>query len=257
MKYKIIDLCSPCGIIFSYENILPFVLDLNHSSKNILNIKQDADNYYFLFPEFCCSFFTTKINYQMQEVLISVSNSIKITIAGELICEKNVENLKYSYFEIVGGLCLIYFTGKKDYIVIIKNKELCYADFYDECNVSEKEKYFMTKLNDGLNHGRVCHIKDKEVENYLVYLDDEDLCLKSEFIPCIFLDCLKAKNINYCKFLLSEEFSQVDFIEKFFPEFDYFYPLNFNKFVLINKNTLAGIYEFKIDNNKISNIMCC
>ena len=45
-----------------------------------------------------------------------------------------------------------------------------------------------------------------------------------------------------------------DDIKKFFPEFDWFYPLSEKKFLLAKKNTLAGIYVFEVENNEIINI---
>jgi hypothetical protein len=169
-----------------------------------------------------------------------------------------VENLIYSHFEIKNDMCFIYFSGKRSFVTVIKEDEICFSNYYDECNISEDEMLFMCKLNDTLNHGLVFKIKGKETEKYLVYLDNEELNLKSEFLPFVFLDCLMAENYKYCKNLLCEEM-QIDNEKKtknFFNSFDFYYPINNHKFILINKNTLAGIYDFEIENNKISNIKC-
>jgi hypothetical protein len=95
------------------------------------------------------------------------------------------------------------------------------------------------------------------MEEYLVYLDDEKLNLKEEFVSFVFLDCVKAKNFKYANELLCDnlKLENEKEIEKFFPEFDYFYPAQKNSFILINKNTLAGIFEFNIHNNLILNII--
>ena len=134
---------------------------------------------------------------------------------------------------------------------------MCFADYYDECNEGENEKIFMCKIGDILNHGLVFSLKGKETENYLVYLDNEELNLKNEFLPFVFLDCLKVGNYKYCNNLLCEEMKieNEKEIKDFFPQFDFYYPINNKQFILINKNTLTGIYDFEIENNKIVNIM--
>ena len=256
-KYKLSDLLQEELIVFPVSSGIPFLFCLKRTSKNVLKVKSGNDIYFFLFPNLNNESMVTEFNYGAKRVFVSVSNKINISINGELVCEKNVENLKYSHFEILGELCLIYFEGERNYLVVLKEKTLCFANYYDEYNLANNEKYFMTKLNDSLNHGLVCHIKDKKFDSYLVYLDDEDLCLKDEFIPFVFLDCVKAKNYLYANFLLSEELKleETKQVAEFFPDFDWFYPIENNKFILINKNTLAGVFEFVVDNNKISNII--
>ena len=85
------------------------------------------------------------------------------------------------------------------------------------------------------------------------------MCLKEQFVSCVFLDCLKAGNYNYCNNLLGESLKQesVTNIKNFFCEFDFVYPLEENVFALIQKNTLSGIYKFEVLNSKIENIIIC
>ena len=256
VKYKIeLDKVND-GIIFANGTSIPFVFSLNAPSENVLKVSHKHDNFYFLFQDFIPQYFHTKIKYKNKEIFLSVSNTINITIDGVLICEENVENIKFSHYETCENLCLIYFSGKRNYLIALQDDKVCFSSYYDECNVSENEKYFMCKLYDSLNHGTVFHIKEKEHSNYLVYLDDEELNLKQEFVPFVFLDCIKAGNFKYCNELLNEnlKLEHVDDIKKFFPEFSFYYPINEKTFILINKNTLAGIYEFEIENNLIYNI---
>ena len=193
--------------------------------------------------------------FKNREVQVNLSSELKITIDGECICDKTVENLNFSHFEFFGDICLIYFSGKRNFVVAIKNESCVFADYYDECNISENEKYFMCKQKDSLNHGIVCEIKNNQVNSYLVYLDDEELNLKEEFVANVFLDCVVAGNNIYCKHLLSDELCQVDNINQFFPEFDNFFQIQDNTYFLTQKNTLAGIFKFVVENNKISNII--
>jgi len=254
VKYKLSNI-NKQTIVFPLVNAQPFLFD--ERCEQVLKTKVDNDIFYFLFSNAQNTFFVNEFNFNTNKVMISLSNKLNVTVNGVLICEKIVENLKFSHFEIFGELCLIYFEGKRNFLVVIKQKELCFADYYDECNVDKDEKYFMCKLKDSLNHGLVCHIKDKKFDSYLVYLDDQELNLKEEFIPFVFCDCIKAKNYVYANALLCEDLKLEDAkqVAKFFPEFDWFYPLNEKQFILTNKNTLAGIYEFDILDNKISNII--
>lgn len=255
-RYKIVEKGRNCGIVFGYKNEIPFLLDLNHQSKNILKVNNGVNCFYFLFPSYYSGFFTTKFSYHSKELIINLSNKLIITFDGVLICEQNVENLKYSHHEVNKNLCLIYFTGERNFVVVLKDGELCFANYYDECNDKKEEKYFMCKLNDSLNHGMVCYVKEDVCETYCVYLDNEELNLKQEFIPFVFLDCVKATNFKYCNELLGENLRMENEkqIKEFFPEFDYFYPLTKNTFMLAKKNTLAGIYNFEVENNHILNI---
>lgn len=256
-KYAVVEKGVKCGIVFGFENEIPFLLELNIPSANILKVQLEGDCYFFLFPTYYNSFFTTKFSYQSKEVIISLSNKLMVSVDGELICEQNVENLTFSHYEINKNICLIYFKGKRNFVVVLKDKELYFANYYDECNSKKEEKYFMCRMFDSLNHGLVCCVKDGEVEKYPVYLDNEELRLKQAFVPFIFLDCVKAENFKYCNNLLCEDLKMKDEkqIKEFFPSFDYFYPLGKNKFMLAKKNTLAGIYAFEVENNQIINIM--
>jgi hypothetical protein len=188
--------------------------------------------------------------------LIELSFYLKILLEGKtLFCER-IADVEFSDFEIDGNFCYIYFSGKRNFVVIIKNEELCFAGFCDECNLKNEEKYFLTRLNDSLNHGRVCHIEKGDAKTYLVYLDDEDMNLKDEFVCAVFLDCLMAGNYKYCNHLLSDtiKMKKDEEVKEFFLNFDFYYLIEKNKAILLNKKTLAGIFEFCVDNNQITNI---
>lgn len=242
------------SIVFSNKTI-PFLLDLNN--ENILKVDFKNDLYIFLFPINFKDTFFNQFKFNSHDIIISISNYIRIFFDSELICEKNVENLKFSHFEIIGEFCFIYFEGKRNFLVALKSNDVLFDSYYDECNINENEKYFMCKLNDSLNHGVVFSFKNKEYEKYLVYLDNDELKLKDELLPMVFLDCVKAKNFKYCNNLLCDELKVEDEkqIEKFFPDFDFLYPISSKEIILINKNTLAGIFEFVIEHNEILNIM--
>lgn len=256
VKYNISEIDNH-AIIFPSNQGVPFLLDTINPNGNVLKVKSQNDIFYFLFPKGCDKTFVTQFSFGSNHVVLTLTKTLYISIDGVLICEKNVENLQYSHFEIMGDICLIYFNGPRKFISVLNKQKLEYAEYYDECNVSEKEKYFMSKCNDSLNHGYVCHIENNKCETYLVYLDNDELLLKDEFVPFVFLDCVKIKNHIYCNSLLCEgiKLDDITKFEGFFPDFDYYYPITKQKFVLIKKNTLAGICEFIVDNNQISNII--
>ena len=255
VKYEITNF-EP-SLVFA-NNTIPFVLDLKNCNQNILKVDCFKDKFFFLIPTRYSPFFHTRIKHKNNEIEIQLSSKLFITINSELKCEKDVDNLTYSHYETIGELCLIYFSGIRNFLIVVKDSFVAYASHYDECNDQEKEKYFMAKLNDSLNHGRVYHIKDGEFSTYLAYLDNEELNLKSDFVPFVFLDCVLAENFKYCNRLLKEDLQveNEEDIKEFFPEFDFYYPLDEKTFMLANKNTLAGIFEFSVENNRISNITC-
>ena len=252
-KYIIKD-ANTGGMLFNDNLACCGYLDLNNPKGNILKVDVALDTYFFLLPTRKVCGDIVEINYKEKRFLISLVDGLKITESGRGICWENVDNLKYSYYEEVGNVLLIYFEGIRNFLVAIKNGELEFSGFIDECNVKDDEKYFMTKLYDSLNHGRVFHIGKNVCEKYLVYLDENELLLKDEFLPFVFLDCVMAKNYNYAKNLTNLDLTNEQAFS-FFPPFDFFYPVTANCIVLLNKNTLAGIYSFEIKNSKIENII--
>lgn len=216
----------------------------NHDSYFLLNLEKGNDN-------FSCSILNEK-----NIISIYISSIIKISINGK-VHEISAQGIEYSSYEIFNKIMLIYFSGERNFVVVIKGEEIVDYSYYDECNIDDKERYFMCKLHDSLNHGKVIHIFEEKVENYLVYLDENDLCLKKEFIASVFIDCLLASNFKYCNNLLCESLKQKDEsnIKNFFCEFDYALNLEENVFATLKKNTLAGIYKFEVDNVSIVNIV--
>ena len=258
VKYKLFN--AECNVLIVSESCaLPFVFNINKESENVLKVKHEYNNYYILFSQTYCNLFTYNFKYKNRNVAISISSKLNIVLDDVLICEKDVEKLSFSHYEIIGDLCVVYFVGKRNYVVVIKEDKVELASYYDECNMKDDEKYFMQRLNDSLNHGIVYHIKNKEFSQYLVYLDDEELKLKDEFVGMVFLDCILAGNLKYCNELLADNIKLKDEngIKLFFPEFDFYFIIESNKFILTKKNTLAGVYNFDIQNGKIINVSEC
>lgn len=233
------------------------VCDLKTENSFVKKIKIKSDEYYLINPEFnnFDSFFMFK--YNGKQVVVSIFNNLIIAIDGETIVNERVTGIKYSHYEIKNQMCLIYFCGERNYVVVLNGSNIEFASFYDEVNIKNDEIYFMCKLHDSLNHGRVFHINNKKVENYLVYLDDFDLNLKPDFVGCVFLDCVLAGNLKYANNLLCVDLKQKEAVNipKFFNEFDDYIVVDKNNFILLKKNTLAGIYSFELKDCEIANII--
>lgn len=254
VKYKLFESEKSCLIVSNNSN---YIFDISNKCEQILEVEFMKDTFYFLLPKNENIVSLNKVKYFSGELKITLSNKLIVSYNEEVLCEKEVNNLCYSHSEIFNDFCLLFFEGQRNFIVIVKGKELCFASYYDECNKTDNEIYFMCKKIDSLNHGEVAHIADNIFDKYLVYLDNEEMCLKDEFISMVFLDCVLAKNFKYCNALLSESLriENEKQIEEFFPEFTTFFAISAREFILINKNTLAGIFEFSILDSKINNII--
>lgn len=268
VKYLFKDIENKVALVFGYNDEIPYVInfyELSSESKNhshVLLIENGGDRYFILFPKYYLSPYFTMIKFLGMNISLTLSDKLYIYADDGLVCAENVDKIVYSHHAIKKDFLIIYFTGERNYVVIInKYKELLCAYYYDEFNENENETYFMGRIYDSLNHGQVNKIDNNKNshEHYLVYLDNYELKLKSDFVCHIFLDCVKAGNFKYANSLLHKDIklkSEED-INKFFPFFDDFIALSesSNSFALIKKNTLAGIYKFEITDLEISNII--
>lgn len=255
------------NILYEFENyekqeflvvgngeFVPFVFDMSKPCINVKSCQLNGDSYYYICPEKIVGTHIVSIKHKTNEILIEYSSKVFIDINGNRVFEKEIDNIQYSHYEEFGDFCLAFFD--QNFVVVIRDNEVKFCSRYFECNKTEDEYYFLEKLFDSLNHGRVCHIKQKEIEEYLVYLDNEELNLKSAFVANVFLDCVLAGNFKYCNKLLAEELQQTNEkeIAIFFPEFDDYFPIKENEIMLIKKNAPQGIYKFEIANSLIQNI---
>lgn len=256
VKYKLSDI-KDNYLIFGRQNEIPMNINFAYQNKYVLKIEYNSNCYHVLFPTKVSNvnFFIVKhlnINYY-----IALSNQINICTDKENILNVDVSDINYSHHETMGNILLIYFLGKRNFVVILQNQEVKVASYYDEFNQLENEKLFLCKLKDCLNHGKVFRVKNNFLDKYLVYLDDYELNLKPRFLFFTFLDCLLAENYKYCNELLIEDIKQKESknIKNFFPEFDFYFEMENNVFALIKKDTLTGIFKFESNNLKVTNII--
>ena len=223
---------------------------------NCLSVEYLKDEYIFLFKKNNLISFVTEIKYLNMPIFIACGEKVMISSNSKVLIEKEVK-VSFSHFEVLNNLCLIYFKGYRNFIVVLDKENVKCATFYDEFNRDKNEIYIMSKCYDSLNHGKVMHIKNGVFEDYLVYLDDYELNLKAEFVSNVFIDCVKCGNLKYANNLLSEELKQKDCnnIQNFFSPFDYPFFIEENICILLEKNTLSGVFKFEVENCKIANII--
>lgn len=240
--------------VLFFGDFLPQVVNFS-SCENVEKITHGVDNFFLLDFKSIKDSESVSLTFKNKPINVNCGRDLNITYNGNNIFE--IENccLNYSHFETFNGFCLIYFCGKRNFVVCLKD-DVEFASFYDEINLKDKERYFMCRCHDILNQGKVFHLTEK-VEEYYVYLDNYDLNMKSQFVSCVFLDCILTSNLKYANELLVDDMKKQDekIIKTFFPVFDCYVILDENLFLLKNKNTLAGIFKFEIINNKINNII--
>lgn len=224
--------------------------------KNCTLVNFKMERYLFLFGETHCDVDVRLIEFEKKMILIHLSGKLIVDYADKQIVNMPVTGIKYSHYEIKNGVCFIFFDGDCKFLVALNCDGLLWADYYDEYNVEKDEKIILKHLRDSLNHGKAMSFNLDKTEPFLVYLDDYEMNLKPEFTALVFMDCLKAGNLNYCEKLLGDNFKcDKNALLKFFPEFDNFFPLNALTVVLFKKNALVGICSFEIVEDKIENII--
>ncbi len=233
----------------------PFVFNFC-TGQNVMKIEYNADEYYYLYGLTNNTFVTT-IKFNTHTVNLTINNKLYITIGGEKVCDEICDNIEYSHYEIRKNTLVIFFKGKRDYVVILRDKELMCASHYDEINMIDGELVFMCRCRDSLNHGKVFSLnKNNEYDSYLVYLNDNAVQTKDEFVPLVFLDAVRVGNYKYANKLLDDSIRLEDDkkLSDFFEDYDDYLVLD-RAYALIKKNTLVGIYQFEISNSKIINII--
>ncbi len=232
----------------------PAVL-INLFAPNVAKFTHAGDSYFLLdilgYNTFCFNHFT----FAGASVDVTLTDNLVVCMDGAVLVNMGVEGVSYLGYEQVQKHLVIYFEGARNFCVIIKDKKLLYADYYDEINTGD-EFYILCRLNDQINHGRVAKIADSKFSSYLVYLDNLELNLQKDFMPLTFLDCFVAGNFKYCNSLLCADLQQKNpkSLKEFLPDFSRYFPLDFFTFALIKEHTPVGIVKFELE-DKITNII--
>ena len=228
----------------------------NIQSINMLSFAYGRDQYWILNPlsSGCC---VVTIKFKNSIVNVTLGDRLHIAVDGDALLDTVLCNIEYSHYETRKDCLIIFFRGRRNYVVIIKNTELKIASFYDEINLADGEMIFMCRCYDMLGYGRVFLVnKNGEYDSYLVYLSRREI-MDQRFVSFAMLDGIMMGNTKLANDLLSLDVrldNDKDIID-FFPDFDDYVCIDEYTYALIKKNTLAGIYQLEFDANKISNII--
>lgn len=247
------EICGVEGAELFYNN-KPAML-VNFSAPNVIKLTHAGENYFLLNLKDENTFCFNHFMLGNVSVDITLTSTLVVCMDGAVVASVEVEGLTYLGYEQVQKHLVIYFEGKRKFCVIVKDKQLKWADYYDEINTGE-EFYLLKRLKDQINHGRVAKIAGGQFSSYLVYLDNLELNLQPQFTPLIFLDLFKAGNYKYCNNLLCADLQQTDpkTLKDFLPAFTQFFPFDFNCFALINHRTPVALVTFELA-DKITNII--
>ncbi len=268
VPYQIEGLTDEKVLIIDADTGVPFYINLFDICKrgkkhnNVSIFEAGGDKYLLLHQKRKGRGSCVNFRYKNEDISVINGEKLMIFCSGEKIFEKSAGNIIYSHHEIFGDFCLIFFTGEKNFLAVLKGCIVVEAGAFDTWEEDNETgtRYFLARLKDALNHGRVIEVSSKEAKSYLVYLDDFDLLLNEALTAHIFLDCLVAGNFNYCNHLLAEDLrqDQPQHISEFFPVFSDYVCIRENLFLLLDEaqeQRIVGLAEFSLSDGKIDNIM--
>lgn len=234
------------------------VIYKNKKYSFVENLKVDKDNY--IVVSLSKDYLTH--NFQLEvfkkNLSVFITDKISINFNNEILNIEKENNVLFSCIEYFGKIAIVFFEGERNFAIVIKEDEILFSNYYDEINIGKENCTLMSKHKDSLNHGTVVNIEKDQFESYLVYLDNYDLNLKSQFCICVFLDCILSGNFVYIKNLLNENLkNEQDSLKEFLVDIKEFYPIEPTKSFVIKKDARLDILEFDIDNLQIQNIFIC
>lgn len=260
--YEVGKIDVPNFVVCGFKNEIPYAVNFEdclegRSSDFVKIVKYKANIYLFLYPHFPDETDCVNIMFKNTEYSVFAGKKLTIKIGDKLLCEHNVENLKFLRFEEFKSFGIFYFQGERNFVVIVKEEKVFCATYYDEINITQDELLLLCKANDLFSHGRVHCIKDEKYESYLVITKHKTEQVQNEFLAFAFMDCLVVENFKRCNEFFDESIKCEDCtkIKDFFPSFDEYFPLNNMVFVLMKNDTISGVVEFEISNSKIINIV--
>ncbi len=218
---------------------------------------------------------TKKLNFEGIEFtfyadgLVEAENDEEILFSQKFdfgISNAQIESLNENF------LCLKLMDGNNCNSIILNKQYYCVAQFNN--SILEKTETgckVLTELKDISRHGvvRIFELGEEMnlVDQYSVYLAGRPINdFNLELLPLYFLQCIKASDFKEAKFCLSEELRQkvdVNHLSSFFGNFES------EKLTINEKGYFASLtyrgqggyiskeYEFKIEKNKIVNILPC
>ncbi|MDD4351275.1 MAG: hypothetical protein PHP83_03745 [Clostridia bacterium] len=158
-------------------------------------------------------------------------------------------------------------TKDEKYVFLHDGEQIIFSGTCKEINIIGDDIKILFDLKDGLGHGLVQKYEMienviKKTDEYAVYLSEEKVFF-NEFSPITFLYCVRAKNYNLARKILSKELNEElddEHLSDYFGEFDTVEQNRFssqfdpNDIILRKQKMILGEYHFYTENNLIINI---
>lgn len=149
-----------------------------------------------------------------------------------------------------------YETCPTKYVVVLKNDEVIFKDYYTKINLENKIE-ILSCVFDIAKHAILTTIENKNITQKTVYANNKpSLTTCPQIIPLAFLQALKVKNIKLCKYYLSNNLKEKASLETLQSYFKDYKKIEFflNKYILFYENLPPKELNVEITNNKISKI---
>lgn len=188
---------------------------------------------------------------------------LKDNIYGEVLQVKATKN------NIAGHdfVCITADCKDEKYAFLHDGEQTIFKGICKEINIIGDDIKILFDLKDGLGHGlvhkfEVVDDKIKKTDEYAVYLS-EDKIFFNQFSPITFLNCVRAKNFNLARKILSKDLNEVlddDHLSEFFGDFDHVEQNRFlshfdeNNIIVRKQKMILGEYQFDTENGLIVNI---
>ena len=272
--YKIFVENNNNTLTFSSNNI-----DVMHyENKYIIKLKSlvigknfqvlSSTNSYSVFNTFVTNITTKNTTYSLPE-LFNLLETKKIGANTVLCFEKvNKSGKKENFFDLsknfISNSSLEQnilnasnnIIEEEKFVVVFYSDEIIFKDYFVNINLDSKIE-ILSALNDIAKHAIFTKIENKIVTQKTVYLKNEPKLTKStNIIPLAFLQALKINNIKLCKYYLNENLKEMASLEVLKNYFGDYKKTEFdnNRYILFYNDMSYKIFEYEIENGKISKI---
>ena len=112
----------------------PIYVNFLENNKHLTKIDYLGDVFFFLF--FNCDELNAvqTIKCNNADVLISFGERLKLFVDGQPAVDFENLNFEFSHQETFNAYTILYFEGQRKFFVLLKGKEVCAYDFFDEIN---------------------------------------------------------------------------------------------------------------------------
>ena len=127
-------ICEFKELIYANNSII-FITDFDQLPK----IKLGNDCYYFLFSKEVLQTKVFNIVHKTENYTVCLNSNLIINNNGAEILNMQVGNIKYSHSVEVGSAIILFFTGVRNFLVVLKEGAVKVSTYYDELNRENEE----------------------------------------------------------------------------------------------------------------------